>query len=73
MKVPNNDENYQNCICNGCPTHNECMKEKKEKLFCSRGKSQCKIEKQGCICGECPVASKYNLNKLYYCVNGAEG
>lgn len=70
MIVPNTKENADMCNCPNCPTHNECMKEKSEKLFCSKGKSICKLLHQGCICGECPVASKYRLNNLYFCDRG---
>lgn len=70
MKVPDTKENAGMCICPNCPTHNSCMKEKNENLFCSRGKSECKVVRQGCICGECPVASRYRLNELYFCDNG---
>lgn len=72
MKVPNTKENMDLCFCPGCPTHNDCMKEKKEKLFCGTDKTECELKKQGCLCGECPVASKYQLSKLYYCESGAE-
>lgn len=70
MKVPNTKENTDKCICPNCPTHNACMKEKAEKLFCATGKSKCELTKQGCICGECPVASQYRLNDLYFCNSG---
>jgi len=71
MKVPNNPDTKEKCICPNCPTHNSCMKEKKEKFFCSLGKSGCGFDRQGCICGECPVASDYSLNDLYFCESGA--
>ncbi|MBE0429322.1 MAG: DUF2769 domain-containing protein [Thermoleophilia bacterium] len=72
MKVPDTKENLEKCICMGCPTHNDCMKERMQGLFCSRGKSDCELDKQGCICGECPVKSEYMLAGMYFCVNGAE-
>ncbi|MFA6295779.1 MAG: DUF2769 domain-containing protein [Patescibacteria group bacterium] len=72
MIVENNKENFAKCICTGCPTYIDCMKEKNQKLFCAVGKTECNPKKQGCICGECPVASQYGLKKLYYCINGAE-
>ena len=66
MKVDDSKENEARCICPNCPSHaNECMKE--EKLYCGRGKSECKINRQGCLCGECPVASDYQLTDLYFC------
>ena len=27
---------------------------------------------QQCICGACPLASQYELDKLFYCAAGAE-
>jgi hypothetical protein len=27
---------------------------------------------QQCICGACPLASEYALEKLFYCATGAE-
>jgi hypothetical protein len=48
------------------------MKDKMQGLFCAREKSDCEIEKKGCICGQCPLFSEYGLENLYYCINGAE-
>ena len=70
MKVPATSENKAMCICPNCPTYNECMEKGKERLFCAKGKTSCDPEKQGCICSECPISSKYRLNKLYFCMNG---
>jgi hypothetical protein len=28
------------------------------------------IEKKGCICGECPVASEYKISGFYFCDKG---
>jgi len=69
MKVPDTKENRGKCICPNCPTHHNsnCMTEKGQNLFCAVGRSDCKIERKGCICGECPVASEYRLNELYFC------
>ena len=69
--VPDNDENANRCLCPGCPTHNECMKNNEEKIFCSRGKTECKPAEKGCLCGTCPVEQEYELNDFYYCINGA--
>jgi len=70
-KVPDTEETLKKCICGGCPTHNQCMKEKMQGLFCARGKTDCEITKNGCICGACPLASEYRLDKMYYCEIGA--
>jgi len=47
------------------------MKEKMQGLFCARGKTDCELTKNGCICGACPLASEYRLDKMYYCEIGA--
>jgi len=72
MKVPDTKVNMLKCICMDCPTYNECMKENKEGLFCSTGKSICKIGEAGCICGDCPITNEYDLISLYYCLIGSE-
>lgn len=71
MKVSDNEENLLKCLCTGCPTYNDCMKEKMEGLFCARDKTDCDFDKQGCLCGECPVAGDYQLSGMYYCETGA--
>ena len=70
-KVADNQENLKKCICGGCPTYGQCMKDKMEGLFCAKGKSSCELEKNGCLCGACPVASENKLDKMYYCESGA--
>jgi len=71
VKVEDNQENLMKCICKNCPTHNQCMKENMHGLFCARGASTCEMERQGCICGECPISSEYRLSGIYYCDTGA--
>ena len=71
MKVLDTKENLIKCICMNCPTHNDCMKSKMQGLFCAREKSNCEFERQGCICGECPLSSEYSLSGMYYCESGA--
>ena len=70
-KVADTPENMQKCICGGCPSHNQCMKDKMHGLFCAKGKTDCELAKNGCICGACPVASEHKLDKMYYCEIGA--
>ncbi len=70
-KVPDTKENLMKCTCGACPSHDQCMKDKMEGLFCARGKSTCAVTRNGCICGGCPVASDYDLDKMYYCETGA--
>lgn len=55
----------------GLSTHDQCMKDKMEGLFCARMKTSCELAKNGCICGACPVASEYKLDKMYYFEIGA--
>lgn len=69
--VPDTEENASKCRCPGCPTHNECMKSNKEQIFCSRGNTNCKVEKHDCLCGTCPITPEYGLIDYYYCVQGA--
>ena len=64
--VPDTEENAEKCHCPMYPTRNECMKSNKEFLFCSRGDTNCDVKKHGCICGTCPVWSKYILIAYYF-------
>ncbi len=70
MPVQNTAENFAKCICNTCPTYNDCMQDGHEKLFCARGKSTCGITANGCVCGNCPVHLENNLTSYYYCMSG---
>lgn len=71
-KVEKNEANLDKCACPNCPSHNECAKEKMEKLYCSEevGKSTCPFEMKGCLCGPCPVHTENDLKSGYYCING---
>jgi hypothetical protein len=60
------------CICGKCPTSNDCMKGKKEALFCELGKTGCGVTKKVCLCPTCPVTSMLGLKHGYYCVRGSE-
>lgn len=71
-RVPDIEENLKKCVCGGCPSHNQCMKDKMEGLFCAREKTACEFSKDGCICGICPLTPEFGLEKLYYCEIGAE-
>jgi aldose sugar dehydrogenase len=71
MKPDDNDQNASRCVCPGCPTFNDCMGGKHERLFCSRGKTDCGPAANGCLCGECPVWSANSLGDYYYCKEGA--
>ncbi len=61
------------CICEGCPSYNDCAKEKKELLYCALGKSpDCIIEEVACICPDCPVTEQMGLKHEYFCTRGSE-
>jgi hypothetical protein len=70
-KVPDTEETIKKCICGGCPSYDDCMKGKSEMLYCARAKSGCQVTHSGCLCGACPLASEYSLDKMYYCETGA--
>jgi len=83
MEVPDTKENIEKCICKKCPTYNDCMSGGSEALYCSSGKSKCKIEEEECICEQCPIDKEYHLTSSldlmeksilhlnnYYCING---
>jgi len=69
--VPDTEENASRCRCPECPVYNECLKDNEELLFCSRGNTECKIQKRGCLCLHCPNEIEYKLNSFFYCQKGA--
>jgi hypothetical protein len=69
--VPDTEENAAKCRCPVCPAYNECMKNNGEFFFCSRGSTECEIDKRGCLCLHCPIEKEYRLNSFYYCEKGA--
>ena len=69
--VPDTEENREKCRCPDCPVYNDCIKGKNEKLFCAMGKTDCEIEKKGCLCLHCPIEIEYRLNSFFYCDKGA--
>lgn len=61
------------CVCGGCPSYNDCAREKKELLYCTLGDSvECITEEAGCICPSCPVTDQMGLNHDYFCTRGSE-
>ncbi len=68
--VEDDERNFRECYCPGCPTHDECMKAGGEKLYCARQTSKCEIVRRGCECGECTVAIRSRLSLNYYCQDG---
>ena len=67
-KVQDNKESTDKCKCPVCPSYTECLKQKMASLFCARGKTECKVSMNGCICGTCPVHAENNLDEGYYCL-----
>ena len=71
IKMKKEDKKFaeEMCVCRNCPSFKEC----KEKIaYCVIGKSKCIKERNGCICGGCPVHAKLNLSSGYYCFSGKE-
>ena len=60
------------CICGDCPTHDACMKEKEELLYCLTAKSACTVVKKACLCPNCPLTPRMGLSHAYYCARGSE-
>lgn len=69
--VPDTEGNAERCRCPACPVYNECMGNNNERLFCSRGSSECVLDKRGCLCLHCPNEIEYRLNSFFYCQKGA--
>jgi len=62
------------CICEPCPTYNECMRAGDELLFCLTGRSpECTFGKKGCSCPACPVHAALGLKNDFYCIRGPGG
>lgn len=72
-KLPKTDKNNSLCACPRCPSYNDCALKGKEALYCAdeMGKSACDYQKNGCICGICPIHEEYQLKTGYYCIRGA--
>jgi len=60
------------CICGKCPTYGECMKERRETLYCALGKTSCAVTRKACLCPACPVTPDLGLKHGYYCIRGSE-
>ncbi len=61
------------CTCPNCKTYTECAKAKSELLYCLEGKSPgCITKGVECICPTCPVEVEYDMNDMYYCIEGNE-
>jgi len=65
----------ESCICETCPTYNECAGDANEKLFCVNGKSkECITKIKGCECPNCPFAHAHDIGTIYntYCIMDSE-
>lgn len=72
-KKPSVSEYTGQCICDPCPTYNECMRADAGLLFCFTGRAaSCTFEKKGCICPNCPVYKTFGFKKSYFCIRGTE-
>lgn len=61
------------CICEPCPSYNECMRAVEGRLFCIAGRAEnCTFDPRSCLCPECPVKKDLGLKKAYYCIRGTE-
>jgi hypothetical protein len=64
------EQNSSRCLCPGCPTYNQCMRDAGQRMFCARGMTECTPSAHGCICGDCPVWADYGLGQYYFCLEG---
>jgi len=73
MKVLNNQENFQKCICGACASHCQSMKDKMEGLYCDRGATSCEdLVVRDCMCKSCPVSIENGLEQEFSCLNGCQ-
>ena len=71
MKVPRNEKTMISCICNSCPSYNDCMQTGKLGVFCSVGDEiKCFENEKGCNCQDCTVSTDYNFSSNYHCKEG---
>jgi hypothetical protein len=71
-RVALDEKNAGRCLCPGCPTYrtSPCPGEKDEKIFCSIGLTECKLEQRGCICWDCQNFKEFDLKVGYFCIKG---
>jgi len=69
MKPEDNRKNEAICrdFCGNCPSHPGTD----EQLFCVRGKSGQTIQRNGCLCPACQIYADYELERSYFCDEGA--
>lgn len=66
------EELRDRCECPACPTYAKCAKERKERLFCYWGDSECITLGKDCICPSCTVYQEAGMKKRFYCLEGPE-
>ena len=70
MKKPEyNEKTYSACICEACPSYNDCCRNSSERAFCSNKKCSCTVERKSCLCGTCPVYRENDLSGAYFCID----
>lgn len=67
-KVPDAPDIGAKCLCGDCPTYPG-----QGGFFCAKGKSEAKVRRRGCTCGDCQVFKQFSLVDGYYCDAGAAG
>lgn len=72
MLVPDSLENRDRCICRNCSSYpvNCGLEVKSEILYCGTAQSECDIEKNSCLCPNCPIFEELGLTETYYCETG---
>jgi aldose sugar dehydrogenase len=68
--VDDNDRNAGLCRCPGCPTTDDCMKDRDGRLYCARGETDCDPSGRGCLCSDCPVSRENRFGGRYFCIEG---
>ncbi|MGB9977864.1 DUF2769 domain-containing protein [Methanobacterium sp.] len=59
------------CICNACPTYNECMQSGNLGVFYSIGDEiRCFENEQECKCQKYTASTDYDFGTAYHCKDG---
>lgn len=59
------------CICEPCPSYNECMRAGEGGEFCITGKTgQGTFGMKGCSCPSCTAGANRGFGGSYYCLRG---
>jgi hypothetical protein len=65
VSVPKNEKTMIQCICNACPSYNECMRG-------SLGDAgSCVQNIETCNCQECSISSEFNFSSEKHCEMGS--